>query len=225
MIPLRDSVRPKSFPFINYSLIILNIYVFYKQLQLFPDELEPFLQTYGVIPAKMAELSPWLLLSGQWEPFLPFVTSLFLHGSLLHIGGNMLYLWVFGDNVEDRLGHFRYLLFYLIAGIAGSLAHIYFNPDSSVPTIGASGAIAGVLGAYFLAFPKARVLALVPIAFFVTITEVRAVFFLFLWFILQVLNGLTALGVGRNAQMVAWWAHIGGFAAGAFFFKFFTRKR
>lgn len=225
MIPLRDSVRPRTFPLVNYSIIIINILIYLKQSQLSQLQLASFIQTYGVIPHSLSQLLPEAIFNGQWSSLAPLLTSLFLHGNLLHLGGNMLYLWVFGDNVEDRLGHGKYLLFYIITGIAASLVHIYSDPISDIPTIGASGAIAGVLGAYFLAFPNARILALVPIFFFVTITEIRAVFFLFLWFLLQLVNGLTILGSGNNIQMVAWWAHIGGFAAGAFFFILFKKSK
>ena len=137
----------------------------------------------------------------------------------------MLYLWIFGDNVEDRLGHLKYLLFYLIAGLVGNLTHIYFNSTSTIPTIGASGAVAGVLGAYFLAFPKAKILALVPVFLFVTITQVRAVIFLFLWFFLQLINGLASFGLSEETQMVAWWAHIGGFVAGAVGYLVFRKRK
>mgnify|MGYP002410917153 CR=1 FL=1 len=224
LIPLRDSVRPTKKPYINYLLIILNIMIFYKQLKLPSDQLEQLIYRFGLIPSNISLLKWNSLLIGNWDTLFPLITSMFLHGSLLHIGGNMLYLWVFGDNVEDQLGHFKYLLFYLSVGIIGSLVHIFFNPNSTVPMIGASGAIAGVLGAYFLAFPKARVVALVPLFFFITVTQVRAVFFLFLWFILQLINGITSLGV-EEAQMVAWWAHIGGFASGTLGYLLLKNRR
>jgi membrane associated rhomboid family serine protease len=147
---------------------------------------------------------------------MPLLTSTFLHGGLLHLLGNMLYLWVFGDNVEDRLGHGGYLLFYLAAGAAGSIAHIISNPQSTIPTIGASGAIAGILGAYLLFFPRARVLTLIPIGFFITTAYVPAPLFLFIWFILQVIN-VSFAGLTAGAQTVAWWAHIGGFVFGFIF--------
>lgn len=225
MIPLRDSVRPKSIPFVNYALILLNIFVFYKEVTLPPNQLELLIDRFGLVPQVITSLSWENITAVDFKLLSTLITSLFLHGSLLHIAGNMLYLWVFGDNVEDRMGHLRYLIFYLTVGLIGNLTHIYFNPHSLVPTIGASGAVAGVMGAYFLAFPRAKVLALVPIFFFVTITQVNALFFLFLWFFLQLINGLTSFGLGDQAQMVAWWAHIGGFTAGALGYLIFRRKK
>lgn len=215
MIPIRDSVRPRRIPVVNWLLIGLNVYVFLMQASLSPRELQLFFRQFGVIPAQILHLDLHWLLSGYWEPFLPMLTHMFLHGSWWHLLGNMLYLWVFGDNMEDRLGHAGYLLFYLAMGVIAALTHVWSDPFSTVPMVGASGAVAGVLGAYFVAFPRARVIALVPVFFFLTIAEVRAVFFLFLWFLLQALSGL---GTIQGAQAVAWWAHVGGFLAGALAF-------
>ncbi len=211
MIPLRDSVRPRRTPYVNISLILLNIGVFLFTLNLSPGELLRLFNEYGVIPR--AFVLSLLQGASPEQTFLPFVTSIFLHGGWLHLLGNMLYLWVFGDNVEDRLGHGGYLLFYLAAGAAGSFAHIAANIQSEIPTIGASGAIAGVLGAYLIFFPRARVLTLIPIGFFLTTARLPAPLFLFIWFILQLLNASLA-GLVSGAQTVAWWAHIGGFLAG-----------
>ncbi len=158
-------------------------------------------------------------------PFRPYtiITSLFLHGGWLHVGGNMLYLWIFGDNVEDRLGHVRFLIFYLLCGIAASLTHVLANPASTVPTIGASGAIAGVLGAYFLLYPRSRVLTLLPLGFYLQVVQVPAFLFLGFWFLLQFVVGAVSLR-GAGGEGVAWWAHVGGFAAGAVL-QFVFRKR
>lgn len=215
MIPLRDSTRSRRFPIINLALIALNFLVFIKELSLPQQELTQIFYIFGVIPAKVQEqaFSDTSFLS----LFLPFITAMFLHGNWLHILGNMLYLWVFGDNIEDRLGHIPYLFFYLFVGIIGSIAHIITNPGSQVPIIGASGAIAGVLGAYFLSFPRARILTLVPILFFITIIEVPAIVFLLFWFVIQLINGISSTGLAANP--VAWWAHIGGFIAGAALIK------
>jgi membrane associated rhomboid family serine protease len=211
MIPLRDNVRPKKFPFINIFLIIVNVLIFFYQTTLTREELLQLFVHYGVIPQQFFELSgSGALLPAAW---FPFISATFLHGSWFHLLGNMLYLWVFGDNVEDRLGHGGYLLFYLAAGAAANLAHILTNPASPVPVIGASGAIAGVLGIYFIFFPQARVLALIPIGFLLTTASISAKFFLIFWFILQLLNAF--LMAGATAQAVAWWAHIGGFVFGA----------
>ncbi len=221
MIPLRDSTRSRRFPYVNVALIALNILVFFKEITLAEPELNRFFYAYGVIPAKVEAL---LSAGAPLLPLvLPFITAMFLHGNWLHIIGNMLYLWVFGDNIEDRLGHLPYLVFYLLVGMLGSIAHIIANPGSQVPIIGASGAIAGVLGAYFLTFPHARILTLVPLFFFITIIEVPALFFLLFWFIIQLLNGFSAAGL--NANPVAWWAHVGGFLAGAALIKFFPDTR
>jgi len=205
MIPLRDSVRPRKYPYINLLLIFLNTAIFIYQMGLTEEELIQLYYRFGIIPEN------FLLAGGAgWFPLL---SSIFLHGGWLHLLGNMLYLWVFGDNVEDRLGHAGYLLFYLLAGAVGGMAHIAANPHSGVPTIGASGAVAGVLGAYFLLFPRARVLTLIPIGFFITTAQLPAVVFLFLWFFLQLFNAFLA-GVTSATQTVAWWAHVGGFLLG-----------
>ncbi|HHT46182.1 MAG TPA: rhomboid family intramembrane serine protease [Firmicutes bacterium] len=208
MLPLRDSVRPQRRPYVNILLIFINIAVFIFQLSLDEAGLMEFIYQYGVIPHE--------LILSQGQVWLPFLTSPFLHGGWFHLLGNMLYLWVFGDNVEDRLGHAGYFLFYLLAGSAGSISHIIANPDSLVPTIGASGAVAGVLGAYFILFPRARVLTLIPIGFFITTARLPAMLFLFLWFLLQFFNAFLS-GLNPGAQTVAWWAHIGGFILGSIF--------
>lgn len=221
MIPIRDNIRPRKTPIVNWLLIGLNIYIFILQTTLSPPELQLFFQQFGIIPAQITNLDLRLLMAGHWEPFVPLISSMFLHGSWWHLLGNMLYLWVFGDNVEDRLGHIGYLFFYVTMGLIAALTHVWSDPFSTIPMIGASGAVAGVLGAYFIAFPRARVAALVPVFFFLTIAEVRAVYFLFLWFLLQALSGL---GTIQGAQSVAWWAHIGGFVAGALTFFFFKPK-
>ena len=211
MIPLRDNTKANNFPIVTVSLVLINVLVFIYQLTLPQEALNRLLHTFGVIPMiYTSNFLPTLFLT---EPFwiVPLFSSMFLHGSFLHIIGNMLYLWVFGDNIEDKLGKLNFIFFYLAAGLVGTLAHIATNPTSTIPTIGASGAIAGVLGAYFIAFPKAKVLALVPVGIFVTVLTVPALLFLVLWFVFQLVSGLTAFGAG---QMVAWWAHIGGFVAG-----------
>nr|WP_152946759.1 rhomboid family intramembrane serine protease [Desulfofundulus thermobenzoicus] len=196
-------------------MIGLNLFVFFQELTLSPNELNQLFFNLGVVPARVFHV---LAMGAPVEPLLiPFITSMFLHGGWVHVLGNMLYLWIFGDNVEDRLGHFRYLLFYLLAGMAGSLAHVITNPTSPVPVVGASGAIAGVLGAYFITFRHSRVLALVPIFFFLTIMEIPAVIFLALWFVIQLFNGAASLGGAVNP--VAWWAHIGGFVIGMILIK------
>jgi membrane associated rhomboid family serine protease len=209
MIPLRDHNPRQSVPIVTYTLIALNVLGFLWELSLGPN-LERALFSVGFIPARF-----WL--PGAFvADLITIFASMFLHGSLMHIGSNMLYLWIFGDNVEDRLGHMRYLLFYALCGILATLAHAFFSPTSRIPAIGASGAIAGVLGAYLILYPHARVTTIIPIFFFVTVREIPAVIILGLWFVLQLLSGVGSLGV-RDAQDmggVAFFAHIGGFVAG-----------
>ena len=212
MIPLRDNIPSGTVPFVTYILIGANVLMFFMELSLGPN-LERFVYIFGVVPQKVfyafseaPQLIPYAT--------VPFFTSIFLHGGWLHLLGNMLYLYIFGDNVESALGHFRYLIFYLGCGVAASSAHLLANPASNVPTVGASGAIAGVLGAYFLLFPKARVVTLVPIFFFITFIEVPAILFLGLWFLIQFMSGSMSYGSDAAAAGVAWWAHIGGFAVG-----------
>jgi membrane associated rhomboid family serine protease len=198
---------------VTYILIGANVLAFLFELSLGPH-LHQFINVFGVVPAKVTTIlseAPQLV---HYAVF-PFFTSIFLHGGWLHLLGNMLYLYIFGDNVESALGHFRYLIFYLFCGVAASLVHILFNLGSDIPTVGASGAIAGILGAYFLLFPRAKVVTLLPIFVFIQIVEVPALLFLGLWFLIQFLSGSMTLGSGAAAAGVAWWAHIGGFAVGA----------
>ncbi len=221
MIPIRDSVRPRRKPFVNWLIIAVNMLVFFCGLRLTESQLEEVYFTYGVIPSEVLHL---VKTGAPLEPlFFPFISAMFIHGGWFHIIGNMWYLWIFGDNVEDRLGHFRYLFFYLLGGIVGSIVHIITNPTSPVPVIGASGAIAGVLGGYFIIFPNSRVLALVPVFFFLTLMEVPAVIYLALWFVLQLFNG--TLSLGGVANPVAWWAHVGGFVAGMVLIKLMAPRR
>ncbi len=209
MIPLRDENPHRTFPVVNYALIALNVLGFLWELSLGPN-LDQQIMRVSFIPARF-----WL--PGAWAAdLLSIVISMFLHGSVMHIGSNMLYLWIFGDNIEDRLGHGRYLIFYLLCGFGATLAHAIFSPASRLPAIGASGAIAGVLGAYLLLWPHARVLTLIPIFFFITIRELPAVLILGLWFVLQFFSGIGSLGVpdAQNMGGVAYFAHIGGFVCG-----------
>ncbi|HYQ87615.1 MAG TPA: rhomboid family intramembrane serine protease [Bacteroidota bacterium] len=222
MIPLRDTVPSNTIPVVNYLLIGLNGAVFLFELSL-GRHLDAFILHYGLVPARFLDL---LHSEGlHFSAFVPVFTSMFLHGGWLHLLGNMLFLYIFGDNVEDRFGHFRYLVFYLIAGVAAAATQVHFNPDSEMPMVGASGAIAGVLGAYVFLFPTARVVTLIPIFFFFQIVELPAYLFLGIWFFLQIVSGLLSLGIGGDAGGVAWWAHVGGFAAGAALFPFLRKRR
>ncbi|HEV7767675.1 MAG TPA: rhomboid family intramembrane serine protease [Thermoanaerobaculia bacterium] len=209
MIPLRDRNPRRTFPFVTYGLVGLNVAAFLWQVSL-GARLEEVLFDYAFIPARFWVTGNWL------ADMMTIVISMFLHGGLLHIGSNMLYLWIFGDNIEDRLGHGRFLVFYLACGFIATYAHAIFSPGSRIPAIGASGAIAGVLGAYLVLFPKARVLTLIPIFIFITIRELPAILLLGVWFILQLFSGVGSLGVTDAQDMggVAYFAHIGGFVAG-----------
>jgi len=222
MIPLKDTVPSNTIPVVNYLLIGLNAAVFLFELSL-GRHLDAFILHYGLVPARFTDLlqSEGLHLAA----FVPVFVSMFLHGGWLHLLGNMLFLYIFGDNVEDRFGHFRYLVFYLVAGVAAAATQVYFNPASEVPMVGASGAIAGVLGAYVFLFPTARVVTLIPIFFFFQVVELPAYLFLGIWFVLQIVSGLLSLGIGGDAGGVAWWAHVGGFAAGAVLFPFLRKAR
>jgi membrane associated rhomboid family serine protease len=197
VIPLRDTIPSARVPVCNYAIIAANVLVFFYEVSLGPH-VETLIRVHGLVPREFT--------------FSALLTSMFLHGGWLHLFGNMLYLYIFGDNVEDRLGHARYLAFYLLCGMAAGAAQALTNPDSGVPMVGASGAIAGVSGAYFLFFPTARVVTLVPIFLFIQVMEIPAVFFLLVWFIWQVLSGVATLG--SHTGEVAFWAHIGGFLAG-----------
>jgi membrane associated rhomboid family serine protease len=206
VIPLRDTIPSRRFPFVNLALIGLNCLCFLFELSL-GDDLFSFIAIFGLVPARFHLVST--------AGLVPLFSSMFLHSSWLHLLGNMLFLYIFGDNVEDRLGHARYLFFYLLCGVAAGLAQVYAMAGATIPMIGASGAIAGVSGAYFLFFPTARVVTLVPIFFFFEIIEIPAVVFLLLWFLMQILYGVaTGVGEGRAVGGVAWWAHVGGFLFG-----------
>jgi membrane associated rhomboid family serine protease len=205
---------------ITVALIAINLYVYYLQDTSTQAELGRFISQYALVPARFTEqlrLNPLAVFFHH-----PLVTSTFLHGSWFHVIFNMLYLWIFADNIEDRLGRPRFILFYLLAGIAGNLAHILLNPGSPIPLVGASGAIAGVLGAYIITFPRARITSLLFIFFFITIRDIPAIYFLLFWFLLQVINGVASLGIMGNN--VAYWAHIGGFLSGVVLMLILKKK-
>ena len=209
MLPIKDANPSHTTPVVNIALIIINVLLFFWELSL-GTRLPAELASVAWVPAKA--LQPGDVPQDVMAMFL----SMFLHGGWLHLGGNMLYLWIFGDNVEDRLGHFRYLLFYLACGVLAALAHTFVSPNSKLPAIGASGAIAGVLGAYLVLFPHARVMTFIPLGFFVTLREIPAIFVLGIWFVMQFFTGVMSLGARTGAEVggVAYFAHIGGFVAG-----------
>ena len=212
MIPVGDSVANRSWPVVTWGLIGVNVWVFFYELTL-GTEIEAFIRTWGFVPASyfaLADIAP-----GDWaERYVPLFSSMFLHGGWAHLIGNMIYLWIFGDNVEDRFGHFRYLAFYLVSGVAAALVQAHLHPDSTIPTVGASGAISGVLGAYLVLFPTARVFTLVPLFLFFPVMEVPAALYLGFWFLMQLMSGTASLALAADAGGVAWWAHVGGFAVG-----------
>src|SRR3972149_3100891 len=219
MFPLYDTVRSHRFPAINLILIVINALAFLYEIQMNPSALKEFIFEWGLIPAR--------LLSDPSTAWSTVFTSMFLHGGWFHIINNMLVLFVFGDNVEARMGGIRYLIFYLLCGVAAVLLQTYVLPSSDVPMIGASGAVAGVLGAYLILFPHSRIASLVPVLFIFTIIEIPAVIFLLFWFVSQLYSGLFAIQ-GGGGSGIAWWAHIGGFLFGiimVFFFRTRTTYR
>ena len=216
MIPIRDQIPTRSVPVVNYLLIAANIVVFIL-MWLAGTNQEALVYQFALIPS---QVSAGLDTGDVVRVF----TSMFMHGGLAHIAGNMLYLWIFGDNVEDAMGHGKYLLFYLFGGVVASLAHILTNPISQIPTVGASGAIAAVLGAYLILYPKSRVQTIIPLGFFMRITLLPASVVLGLWFVLQLFSGFLSLG-GPDVGGVAFWAHIGGFVAGVVLALLLARRR
>lgn len=220
MIPLRDVNPSRTRPFVTYTLIVLNVLAFFIEL-LLGREMNEFIFAFGVVPARV--LHDIEMQQLHFSTLFPFLSSMFLHGGWMHLIGNMLFLHVFGDNVEDRFGHGRFLGFYLFAGFAAASAQIVMNPSSGIPMIGASGAIAGVLGAYILMFPRAKVSTLIPIVVFFQIVELPAFIFLGIWFAMQMLSGVLSLGIAGDAGGVTWWAHIGGFAAGVIMLPFLRK--
>ena len=208
MIPIRDENPTRRFPFINYVLIAINILVFFWQISLGASSDEVFYR-FALIPLDVTS-------AFDMGDLQSIFTSMFMHAGWAHLLGNMLYLWIFGDNVEDVLGHVRYLLFYIAGGFAASLTHVYLYPSSTIPTVGASGAIAATLGAYLLLFPNRRVVTIIPFGFFLQVARIPAVIVLGFWFLLQLFEGTLALGV-KQLGGVAFWAHIGGFVFGMLF--------
>lgn len=213
MIPLYDTLRPRRFPLANWVLIGANILLFLYETRLNPGALRAFIEMWAVIPTELQSN-----VTSEWPTLF---SSMFLHGGWFHLLSNMWVLFIFGDNVEDRMGTTRYLLFYVLCGLAAAFLQIYVLPSSQLALIGASGAIAGVLGAFLIFFPRARIASLVPILFIFTLVEIPAVVFLIFWFISQLFSGLMSLE-GASAGGIAWWAHIGGFLFGLFAAKIFA---
>jgi membrane associated rhomboid family serine protease len=221
MLPLQDTVASRFPPFVVWCLIGACVLGFLHQTSLPPRELEAFLYRHALVPARFSGALP-AASPGGWSAFL---TNMFLHGGWLHLILNMWTLWIFGPAVEDRLGAVRFLAFYLVCGIAAGLAHVLANPASTVPALGASGAIAGVIGCYARLFPAARLVMMVPILFIPFFFEVRAIGFALIWFLMQIVPGLLTLGQEGDSGGIAWWAHIGGFLAGWLLAPFVRRAR
>jgi membrane associated rhomboid family serine protease len=214
MIPIRHTLPRHSIPLVNRAIVVANIVLFIVQLFL-GRRAEVLINTFGFIPARL--LHPVAYGYSAWEVAITLVTSLFLHGGVVHLLGNMIYLWVFGGAVEDIFGHVRYLLFFVLAGAVGSVAHTFVFPRSPVPSIGASGSIAGILGAFLILRPRARIVTLFPLVVYWAMAEIRAALFLPVWFAMQFFNGALALAAAQRTQEVAgvaWWAHVGGFVFG-----------
>ena len=217
MIPLYDTLRSRRIPVVNWALIGLNVLVFLYEISLNSSALEGLIRTWGLIPAQ--------LFARPETEWITIFTAMFLHGGWFHILSNMWVLFIFGDNIEDRMGGGRYLVFYLLSGIAAALLESFLLKGSGAPMIGASGAIAGVLGAYLISFPRARVASLVPIFFIFTIIEIPATIFLLFWFISQLFSGFLALEGHGGGSGIAWWAHVGGFVFGMLAVGLFARRQ
>jgi membrane associated rhomboid family serine protease len=214
MLPIRDTISSRNLPIATWLLIVANSAVFLLEVMVPPPALDALIHLFGIVPARYTH-PEWAVWAGYpVDHFWPFFTSMFLHGDWLHLLGNMWTLWIFGDNVEDRMGPVRFVAFYLICGLAAGLVHWFTNLDSTIPTLGASGAIAGVMGAYFFLFPHSRLIVLVPILFFPWFFEMPAVAFLGFWALTQVVSGVFSPADSLLVGGVAWWAHVGGFFVG-----------
>ncbi len=218
MVPLRDDNPTQITPYVTYGLIIVNVLVFFHEISLTSQQLNRFFQLYAVVPKELTASFNGVSINQPVPEVLTLVTSQFLHGSFLHLAGNMLFLWIFGNNIEEQLGRVKYLIFYLSCGALAALAQWFFSAQSSVPSLGASGAIAGVMGAYIIRFPKAKILTLIPIGFLIAPIRVPAFVFLGFWFLIQAFYSFASLSVPTNVGMesggIAYWAHAGGFVFG-----------
>lgn len=219
MIPFKDDNPTRTFPFFTIGLIILNTILFILQIT-YPADPEKIVYSYGAIPH-------FLLTFKTIQPIHPVLTvfsSMFMHGGLLHLVSNMLYLWIFGNNIEDRLGHIRFIIFYLLCGTVAAYTHAITEPSSMIPMVGASGAVSGILGAYLLLFPRARVYTLIFLGFFIQIVRLPAFFVIGLWIVIQFINGMVSKGLAAQ-RGVAWFAHIGGFGFGFLTIRLFLKKK
>jgi membrane associated rhomboid family serine protease len=224
MIPLKDTIPSREKPFMTWFIIIVNVLIFLFQVSIPPEAAQEFVYRYGFIPEKFSRALSDGLITGIIYSIWPIICSMFMHGSWMHLISNMWSLWLFGDNVEDRVGHFRFLIFYLLSGFSAAYTHWFFNAHSLVAVVGASGAIAGVMGAYFLMFPLSNIVTLIPIGFIPLFVNIPAVFYLGLWFLSQVSSGILELFGPVFGSGIAWWAHIGGFVFGALTVNFFKKR-
>jgi len=225
MFPLHDTIPSRNTPLMTRGLILVNAVVFFFELTLSERSLEQFFYLFGIVPARYAH-PDWAAWVGfPVEDYWPFLTHQFLHGGWTHFLGNMWTLWIFGDNVEDRMGPVRFLIFYLLCGVAAGLVQFFSQPSSTVPCIGASGAISGVMGAYLLWFPRSRIIMVVPLFFLPYFIEVSAFLYLGWWFLIQLFSGTLSLAASGHVGGIAWWAHVGGFVAGAVLCWVFRRPR
>lgn len=224
MIPLRDNIPSRSFPFVNWMIILINLVVFIMEISLSPSQSTFLFYEFGLVPARFT-YPDWAAMNGlSADGYWPFFTNMFLHGGWAHFLGNMWTLFIFGDNVEDRMGSFHYLLFYLFCGLAASLTHYFMNLDSELPAIGASGAISGVMGAYMFLFPRSKIVFFLPLFFLPYFIEISAFIYLAFWFISQLFSSAWDSSFPAQSGGIAFWAHIGGFVSGALLFTFFLKK-
>lgn len=222
MIPLQDTIPSHRFPFANWALILINAAVFLLEISLPEYKLELLIRVFGLIPARLTDPA-WAEWMGLPHSYLPLLTNMFLHSGWGHFIGNMWTLYIFGDNVEDRMGSLRYVVFYLLCGVIASAVHVVLYPNSTVPAIGASGAISGVMAAYMFMFPRSRIVFFLPIFFLPYFFELPALLYIGTWFIGQLISGITVLAITERASGIAFWAHIGGFAAGAVLHRAFVK--
>ena len=225
MIPFKDNIPSRTYPLVTILLIGVNLLVFLYELSIPESQLAGFFELNGLVPSRIKEIGVQPLSTGL-AVTRGTLFSMFLHAGWLHLIGNMWYLWIFGDNIEDRMGHLRFLGFYVLCGIVASLTHVAFHSESSVPTIGASGAVAGVLGAYLISYPFARILTVIPFIIVWPVVQLPAIGVLGFWFAVQIVNGTMGLGGnGAAGAGIAWWSHIGGFLAGLVLVRFLARPR
>jgi membrane associated rhomboid family serine protease len=223
MLPIRDTIPRQNPPITTWILMLINSVVFVVELSMPQRVLDQLFYLFGMVPARYTHLEWAALVGFPVDDFWPFLTSMFLHGGWLHIITNMWALWIFGDNVEDRMGPVRFLIFYLLCGLIAGITHWFMNSDSTIPTVGASGAIAGVMGAYFILFPRSRVIVLLPILFIPLFFELPAIVYLGIWLFSQLFSGTLSVAA-TNVAGIAWWAHVGGFIAGMLLHFLFIRQ-